>query len=50
MNVLPVSLRPHRPLMGGVGLAVGEVGPDPVAVRVASPLACLCAHFGGHGC
>lgn len=28
------------------GLAVGEVGPCPVTLRVASPVARPCAHFG----
>lgn len=35
-------------VMDGVGAAVGEVGPRPVALGVAPPLAGLGAHFGRH--
>lgn len=35
-------------MAGAVGLAVGEVGPRPLALRVPSPLPVLRTHFGRH--
>lgn len=45
-----VSIPPHRPVMCGVGFAVCEVRPRPVALGVTTPLARLCADFGRHRC